>query len=401
MVETIAVIFGGRSVEHEVSVVTALQVMENLDIHRFVALPIYIAKDGHWYSSPLMRHIEVFRQDRLAQTLATADIVHWDPVPGSYLRLESQNKGDDKRSWFKTKNNSYSWREVEVAAVIPALHGTFGEDGSLQGFLELTAVPYTSAGVVGSSVGMDKIIMKSVFAGEGIPQVPYIWFFREQWEDSPAEIMQRIENKLHVPLFVKPANLGSSVGISRADNESELERAIEIAQHYDTRILVEQGVQDPIEINVSVLGDEIQAQASLCERPITWEKFLTYDDKYIRGNFNKGSGQGREIPAQLPAQTTQTLQQLAMQVFHAVRAKGVVRVDFLVSGEGKIYVNEVNTIPGSFAFYLWEPTGLPYQQMLTQLIDMAKQNAQRQRRNITSFDTELLEKFQGQKFSKR
>ncbi|RIV22981.1 D-alanine--D-alanine ligase [Alicyclobacillaceae bacterium I2511] len=400
--ETIAVIFGGRSVEHEVSVVTALQVMENLDPIRFKSLPIYIAKDGRWYSSDSMHDIESFRQDKLAQTVAAADIVHWDPIPDSRVRLESQSgSSGEKHNWFKVKNNSSNIREVEITAVIPALHGTFGEDGSLQGFLELTGVPYTSAGVVGSAVGMDKIIMKSVFAGEGIPYVPYIWFSREQWELSRSEILQRVEEKLHYPLFVKPANLGSSVGISRADNESELEHAVEVAQHYDSRILVEQGLLDPVEINVSVLGDEIRAQASVCERPITWEKFLTYEDKYIRGNFNKGSGQGREIPARLPEQTTRTLQQLAVQVFHAVRAKGVVRVDFLISSGGEIFVNEVNTIPGSFAFYLWEPTGLPYRQMLTQLIDMAKASVQRQQYNITSFDTNLLEKFNGQKFSKR
>jgi D-alanine-D-alanine ligase len=397
--ETIAVIFGGRSVEHEVSVVTGLQVMENLDPQRFTPLPVYITKDGVWYSHPEFTKVESFRKDRLDSTLRAAYRVHWEPVPGNVLRLESQEPAE-RRGWF-AKAKTPEVQEVRVDAVIPALHGTYGEDGALQGFLELTGVPYTSAGVVGSAVGMDKIVMKSVFRGCGIPVVPYEWFTREAWERDPDAVVARLEANLSYPMFVKPCNLGSSVGISRAENEAELRQAIEIAQHYDTRILVEQGVERPIEVNVSVIGDETASRASLCERPLSWEKFLTYDDKYIRGNFNKGTGASREIPARLPDEVTERVQALAQQAFHAVQARGVVRVDFLLTEDHQIFVNEINTIPGSFAFYLWEPAGMPYKQLLTELIDIAKREADRKRRNITSFDSDLLEKFQrGSKLGK-
>jgi D-alanine-D-alanine ligase len=397
--ETIAVLFGGRSVEHEVSVVTALQVMENLDPTKYTALPIYIAKDGTWYTSERFKKIDSFKQDVLPQTLREAEIVKWNPVPGSVVRIESQDAPMEKRGWFaKTKTSAPASREVNIDAVIPALHGTYGEDGSVQGFLELTGVPYTSAGVVGSAVGMDKIVMKAVFKGSDIPVVKYDWFTREDWEGQSEAIITRLVGKLKFPMFVKPCNLGSSVGISRAENEDELRNAIEIAKHYDTRILVEEGVENAIEINVSVLGDELYSQASLCERPVSWEAFLTYEDKYIRGNFNKGSSAAREIPARLPDGMTEQIQALAKRAFHAVQAKGVVRVDFLVSETNEVYVNEINTIPGSLAFYLWEPTGLSYRNMLTELIEIAKRTARRKAQNVTSFETELLEKFQGQKF---
>lgn len=398
--ETIAILFGGRSVEHEVSVVTAVQVMENLDRNRYTVLPIYIAKDGTWYSSSSFTKIDAFKKEKLNTTLGNADLVHWNPTPGNVIRLESQSTQSDKKGWFGKSKTTPGIREINLDAVIPALHGTYGEDGSVQGFLELTGVPYTSAGVTGSAVGMDKIIMKAVFAGEGIPVVDYEWFTREQWNSEPDEIVQRVMAKLSFPMFVKPCNLGSSVGISRAETEDELRNAIEIAKHYDTRILVEQGVDKVIEINVSVLGDEMSSQVSLCERPVSWEKFLTYNDKYIRGNFNKSSSNAREIPAQLPPGITEQIQALAQQSFHAVQAKGVVRVDFLVSETNEVFVNEINTIPGSFAFYLWEPTGITYKDLLTQLIDIAKRTASRKRENVTTFDTELIEKFKGQKFSK-
>jgi D-alanine-D-alanine ligase len=287
-----------------------------------------------------------------------------------------------------------------VDAAIPALHGTYGEDGSVQGFLELTGVPYTSAGVLGSAVGMDKILMKSVFKASGIPVVEYEWLTRREWEVAPDAVIARLTDKLRYPMFVKPCNLGSSVGISRAENEEELRNAIEVAKHYDARIIVEEAVEQAIEINVSVLGDEYEARASLCERPVSWEKFLTYDDKYIRGNFNKSGGSAREIPAKLPDGMTEHIQELAVKAFHAVRAKGVVRVDFLVSEDERVFVNEINTIPGSFAFYLWEPTGFLFSDLLTELIAIAKRTASDKANNVTTYDTELIEKFQGQKFGK-
>ncbi|GGI95764.1 D-alanine--D-alanine ligase [Alicyclobacillus cellulosilyticus] len=395
--ETVAVIFGGRSVEHEVSVVTALQVMENLDRDRFTPLPVYIAKTGVWYSSPAMLNIDAFRKERLAQTLAEADLVHWLPVPGGVVRLVPQQ--GERRGWFGARRAEA--REVKVACAIPAAHGTYGEDGSLQGFLELADVPYTSAGVVGSAVGMDKIVMKKVFAAAGIPIVPYEWFTREAWQNDPDGVVAQVEARLTYPMFVKPSNLGSSVGITRADDASQLRRGIEIAAHYDERILVEQGVDQAVEVNVSVLGDEYTCRPSWIERPVSWESFLTYEDKYIRGNFNKGQGVAREIPANIPARVAEQVAAFAVQAFRAVHARGVVRVDFLISREEQVYVNEINTIPGSFAFYLWEPAGLSYRDLLSELIEIAKRSHRRRAQNMTTFDTDLLDRFGGQKLSLR
>ncbi|MCL6637239.1 MAG: D-alanine--D-alanine ligase [Alicyclobacillus sp.] len=390
--ETVAVIFGGRSVEHEVSVVTAIQAMENLDRDRFRPLPIYIAKDGVWYSHPEMISLVSFRRERLDMTLANAYRVHWDPVPGAPLTLEPPS-GNERRGWFG-KAKAKALEQVRVSAALLALHGTYGEDGSVQGFLELVGVPYSSAGVVGSAVGMDKIVMKSVFRGCGLPVVAYQWFTREAWLEQPEQVLDRLEAQLRYPLFVKPSNLGSSVGISKAQNREQLRASIEVAQHYDTRILVEEGVADAIEINVSVLGDELSARASVCERPLTWEQFLTYDDKYIRGNFNKSGGLARELPARLPEEVAARVQALAVEAFHAVQARGVVRVDFLLTPQFDVFINEINTIPGSLAFYLWEPQGMSYRDLLSELISIAQRSAARKARNQTDFGSDLLEHFQ-------
>jgi D-alanine-D-alanine ligase len=277
--------------------------------------------------------------------------------------------------------------------VFPAMHGTNGEDGTLQGLLELTGVPYVGAGVLGSAVGMDKVLMKAAFEQNNLPVVSYLWVLRSQLKKKQEEVLAWIEGNLRYPLFVKPANLGSSVGISRARNRDELQFALDVAGHYDRKLLVEEAVEAVREINCAVMGNE-ELVASACEEPISWESFLSYDDKYLHGQAGKGmKGSRRRVPADIPDELTHEIQDLAIKAFRAVDCRGIARVDLLVDRETQaVYLNEVNTLPGSMSFYLWQPLGLTPSQVVDNLIQLAIEAAEDKARTTFSYDSNLLEK---------
>lgn len=401
----LAVIFGGRACEHDVSIVSALQCMDAVNTQDYDVVPVYIARDGAWYTGAPLRRLETLKEfDPAAPGIVR---VYPDVTSGSGALLSVEKK----KGLFSGGDALTVAERIDVA--MPVLHGMNGEDGTVQGLLELMNVPYTSSGLVGSAVGMDKIAMRQLFRGCGFPVLESVWLTREEWEKDAVAVVRRVEEALRYPVFVKPANLGSSIGISRAKDAAALGEAIAVALSYDRRVIVETGVQDAVEVNCSVLGFDADATPSVCEMPMHWQEFLTFDEKYLRGGKSgvakgsaaKGGGGmetlSRKIPAPIGEEKTEIIQKLAVDVFRALDCKGVVRIDFLLDGE-KIYVNEINTIPGSLAFYLWEPMGIPYPDLIERMVEYALRAHAEKNRAVFAFDSNLLTQCAlGQKGAKR
>jgi D-alanine-D-alanine ligase len=265
------------------------------------------------------------------------------------------------------------------------LHGTHGEDGSVQGLLDLAGIPYTGSGVLGSALGMDKIAMKDVWRSAGLPVLPYLGLTRHEWEAEREHQLDRILSALEYPIFVKPASLGSSIGISRTVNREDLGFAIDVAATYDRRLIVEQGLADAVDINCSILGND-DPIVSVCERPLMSGAFLSYDDKYLRGKAGKAApaagmeGMVRQLPADIPDEQAKRVQGLAVSAFRALDCSGVARVDTLLSPSGDVYLNEINTLPGSLSSYLWEASGISFPQLLDRIIELAIERAREKRR---------------------
>jgi D-alanine-D-alanine ligase len=260
-------------------------------------------------------------------------------------------------------------------------------------------IPYTGCGVVAAAVGMDKVMMKSVFKAEGLPIVPYMWFYRGQWAGERDQLIERAE-AIGYPLVVKPANLGSSIGISKADDQAGLVQAIEVAMSYDRKVIIEKAILPLREINCAVMGRDADLLASVCEEPVTWENFLSYEDKYINGAKGGKGGKGmqsakRRIPADIPDESTARIQTLAKDAFRAIDACGDARIDFLLSEAGEIYVNEINTLPGSMAFYLWEAGGISFKDLCTKQIELALAVHEEKQKNITSYNVKLYQRMGG------
>lgn len=375
----LGVIFGSRSVEHEVSIVTAHQVMQAIDKDKYEIVPIYITREGHWFTGKKLLILESFKD--LSSLVSGLEKVYIAPDPSVESLVGSFQK------WFRKKL-------PKIDVVFPLVHGTYGEDGILQGLLELSNIPYVGAGVLGSALGMDKIVMKAVFKENHLPVVNYIWFLRSEWKNKQEEIIVKVETSFKYPLFVKPANLGSSIGISKVKKREDLIYAIEVANHYDRRLLVEESVEGSIEINCSVLGNE-EPIPSVCEQPVSWEEFLNYDEKYLRGGKISGlKGADRRIPAPISSELTEKIQKLAVNAFRAIDCRGIARVDFLVNIEkGEIFINEINTIPGSISFYLWEATSIKFSELIDKLVDLAFDAQKEKSKTTYSYDSKLLQHF--------
>jgi D-alanine-D-alanine ligase len=378
MKKQIAVVFGSQSVEHEVSIITAMQVMRAFNPEAYDVIPIYIAKSGEWYTGAALRELATFKKLNLGE-LEKLQLT-LDPASPQLFRTQG-------RGLFAKE------RGIHVDVVFPAVHGTHGEDGTLQGLLELTGVPYVGTGVLGSAVGMDKVLMKAAFEQNNLPVVNYLWVLRSRLKKKQDEVLVWIESNLRYPLFVKPANLGSSVGISKARNRDELQFALDVASQYDRKLLVEESIEHVQEINCAVMGNE-DPVASACEEPVSWESFLSYDDKYLHGQAGKGmKGSRRRIPADIPDDLTREIQDLAVRAFRAVDCRGLARVDLLVDRQTQqVYINEVNTLPGSMSFYLWQPLGLTPSQVVDNLVQLAIEAAEDKGKTIFSYDSNLLEK---------
>lgn len=371
----LGVIYGSKSVEHEVSVITALQLMKNADPKTYDVVPIYIDKNGRWLTGEHLKRIESYRH---------LELIHKNIA---YPMLASP---DTKETSLTCTDKHEALGSIDVAVV--CCHGTLGEDGTVQGLLELAGVPYQGPGVLGSAVCMDKIMTKQVLESMGFPVVKYIWFNAQEWKESKTTVMKRFE-ALRYPLYVKPSNLGSSVGISRAKDKKGLLYAIDVALHFDTRILVEEEAVGCIEVNASVLG-YLHLKVSTLEQPLKTDEILSYADKYERGGKKSGMASlNRRIPAPISSSLTEKIQDAALSVFKTLDLSGVVRIDFLVdAGSEKYWVNEVNTIPGSMSFYLWQATDLDYPHLIDALVKTAFERQSARKGFIKSISSNILAK---------
>lgn len=379
MKTNIAVFFGGRSTEHEISVISANQAMAAMDSDKYNVIPVYITKDGRWFTGEALTDVKNYRNT--AELLKHCTQVYMRPIYGDYNLYKTERKMFGSDVFAK------------LDAVIPVLHGSNGEDGIFEGVLETIGIPYAGCATLASANGMDKITMKMILASDGIPVVDYVWFTDKQWFARRDELIARIESKLGYPVIVKPANLGSSVGIGRADNREELLAKVDDARRYSARIIVEDLVENLQEINCAVLGDCDEYRTSVLEEPIKSGEILSYTDKYMGGTKdNRGMHASKKrIPADLPKEETERIQFLAGETFRVLSCHGVSRVDVMVDAKTRdIYVNEINTIPGSLSFYLWEAAGLKFDELMDELVRLAFKRKRDQGSKTVSYDSNIF-----------
>lgn len=385
----VAVLFGGHSVEHEVSIISGIQALQALDSEKYEAFPLYIAKDNTWYVGENLRRVESFRNMSVCLAEATRVV----PVAeGSVVEL-----------WRHPAKKFGNNRMAAFDVAIPVVHGTNVEDGTLMGMLEMLNVPYAACDVTSSALGMDKFAMKAVLRQAGVPVLEALQYTGREYAVNTAQVIAEIEEKVGYPVIVKPVNLGSSVGISKAIDRQSLVNALDLAVSFSPRVLVERAVEHLREINCAVLGDADEARASACEEPLNAEDILTFGDKYLNGGKKTGMSQGmtdlkRRCPAELPEGMTEEVQRLAVQTFRALGCLGVARIDFLNDREsGELWVNEINTIPGSLSFYLWQEVGVTFAELMDMLVMLAFKR-QRQRSALTfTYESNILAGFSGGK----
>lgn len=379
MKTTVGVFFGGRSVEHEISVLTALQSMYAFDSARYDIIPIYISKEGRWYSGETLMSVSNYKD--LNALKSQCEEVFMNPEYGDY-------------NLYRRKKKLFGSQVIATLDVaIPALHGTNGEDGVFQGLLETIGIPFAGCDTLSAAIGMDKIIMKMVLEHCNIPIVDYVWFTDKQWFADKEKWADEVEQRLGYPVIVKPANLGSSVGISRADSRSELLAKVDEASRYSTRLVIEDLVENLKEINCSVLGDCDDYITSVCEEPIKSGKILSYEDKYMGGSKGESGMQASEkrIPADLSPEQTKRVQFLAGETFRVLSCHGVARVDVMIDDNtGNIYVNEINAIPGSLSFYLWEATKVPFDELMDRMVALALKRKREQGNKTVSYSQNIF-----------
>lgn len=381
MKTNVAVFFGGRSVEHEISVISALQAIHAFDQSKYNVIPIYISKEGKWFTGDELLEISNYKD--LKGLEKKVEEVYMKPVYGDYNLYLSNPKG----SLFSKKKNILETLHV----AFPILHGSHGEDGMFQGVLETIGIPFVGCDTLSSANGMDKITMKMILRESGIPVVDFVWFTDREWLSDREGIDKNIEEDLGYPVIVKPANLGSSVGISKASDRKSLDSSIESAMRFSSRIIVERMVENMKEINCSVLGDADHRESSVCEEPIRKKDFLTYNEKYGSGSKSGMEGSEKKIPADLPNDTTAKIQKMAADTFRVLSCNGVSRIDVMIDTDNdEIFVNEINTIPGSLSFYLWEETGISFKDLLDKLISLALKRKRDTDRKTYSYDTNIF-----------
>lgn len=381
MKTNIAVFFGGRSVEHEISVISALQAINAFNKEKYNVIPVYISKDGKWFTGPELLDIRNYKD--MKGLVATCDEVFMRPEYGDYNLYKAQT------GLFSKRNPIVS----ELHVVIPVLHGTNGEDGIFEGVLETIGIPYAGCSTLSSANGMDKITMKMILKEEGIPVVDYVWFTDKEWSRNRDALVEKVESKLGYPVIIKPANLGSSVGIGKASDRTELIEKTDNACRFSQRIIVEHCIEQLKEINCSVLGDADDHESSVLEEPIKSGEFLSYEDKYMGGTKTNAGMQSsdKRIPAELPEDITQKIREMAGETFRVLSCHGVSRIDVMIDEkDNKVYVNEINTIPGSLSFYLWEATGISFQELMDRLVALALKRKRESERKTFSYSQNIF-----------
>lgn len=408
----LGVFFGGKSVEHEISVITMIQALEGIDEEKYEIVPIYIAKDGVMYTGDDLLDLEQYKDlDVLLKRSYKVTLVN-DGKKVNVIRYPAPIIG-------KRVMNT-----IDVA--FPIVHGTNVEDGTIAGYLNMLGLPYVGPDILASSVGMDKILMKRVLRDAGIPVVDFVSFYSMEYIKDEEKVLNEIKEKLNFPVIVKPGNLGSSVGIRKAKTQVELEEAIEFAMEFADRIIVEKAVVKLKEINCSVLGNVVDTEASECEEPFFSDEILSYADKYMGGSKTKGGKMGKfgaakgglktagvksgergmaasqkKLPADITKEQKDVIQRLAQETFKVLGCAGVSRIDFLIDEEdGSIYVNEINTIPGALSYYLWEATGKTVTQEMEELINIAIKRETDREKLTFSYDQNILAMQGGTKGSK-
>lgn len=378
----VGVLFGGKSTEHEISIISAIQAINHLDRTKYDVLPIYITKNNEFYTGEGIGDIKNYT--KLNDLLKASTRV---------ILVNDGNKVNVVRYPMKKFGNNILG-EIDVA--FPIVHGTNVEDGTLQGFLSMLNIPYVGCDVVSSAVGMDKYVMKTVLKENDIPVLDCLRFTSVDYDFGTDAIIAKVEEKIGYPVIVKPVNLGSSIGISKAADKEELLSALDTAFSFADVILIERAITALKEINCAVLGDYTDAQASECEEPVNATDILSFEDKYMSGGKgSKGSGMAnlsRKIPADITEEKRDEIRKMAVDAFKCLGCNGVTRIDFMIDTDtDKVYLNEVNTIPGSLSFYLWEPVGLPYGKLLDNMINLAFKRQREQSELTFSFDSNVLE----------
>ncbi|MCD7805756.1 MAG: D-alanine--D-alanine ligase [Lachnospiraceae bacterium] len=389
----VALLFGGKSVEHEVSVISGIQAYLNMDQEKYETTPVYITKNNEMYIGEEVGKIESYKNiNELLQKSQRVILVN---EGGKILLMPYPARKFGKN------------HPVEIDLAFPVVHGTNVEDGALQGYLKILGVPFVGCDVTASAIGMDKFIMKTVLKEYGVPVLDAKLFTLADYARMEA-LLDQIEETIGYPVIIKPVNTGSSVGISVAKTREELENSVDEAFRYATKVLAEHAILNLREINCSVLGNENEAEASECEEPLHTKDILSYEDKYVsnaKGGQSKGMASvARKIPADLSPEERETVRALAVKAFQALGCNGVARIDFMIDGDsGKLYFNEINTIPGSLAFYLWEPLGVSYSSLLDRMIQLALKRVREEQAVNFVFDTNILNQasFGGAKGAKR
>lgn len=377
----VGVFFGGKSVEHEVSVISGIQALNAFDREKYDTVPIYITKENELYTGEEIGKIENYKN--IPELLKKSIRIFFICEQGKLNLVQYPEK--------KFGNSVVDY--IDVA--FPVVHGANVEDGSLQGFLRHYNVPLVGCDVTPAAVSMDKYVMKAVLKDNDIPILDCVTLHVKEYQESEEAAYRKVESKVEYPVIIKPVNLGSSVGIKIAKNREELREALEYAYEFGQKVLIERAIMNLREINCAVLGDYESAQASECEEPVSSDEILSYEDKYVAGGKSGSEGMRtakRELPANLTPEMREEIRTLAVKTFRALDCNGVSRIDFMIDKDtNKVYVNEINSIPGSLAFYLWEAVGKPYAELLDDMVKLALKREREEKNLLTSFESNILQ----------
>jgi D-alanine-D-alanine ligase len=377
--KTVMVLYGGVSPEHEIAIITGLQVMNALKEVGFEVIPGYVSKTGEWILGD-GRFLKSESYKNLSKLVEMG-------------RKQTINPGQENSLMVRTAFGYKKSKKIDV--VFPVFHGKNGEDGAMAGLLNLMNLPYVGCQLTAGAVGIDKYLTKRIVHSLGVKVVDDILVTKNDWENNKEAIKDEIKKKLGEVVFVKPNSLGSSIGISKAKNGEELENAIEVALQYDQRVLVEKAVDKPTEINISILGND-PYQLSVTEEPVAADEVLSFEDKYLRSGSSKNkrtegmAGAGRHMPARVEEKVIKEVEETAEKVFRALGGKGISRIDFMKDGGGNLFFNEINTMPGSVSFYLWEKSGLSFGQLVLRLVDLAQEEWQDRQKLVSAFESNVL-----------